>query len=210
MVENNCHFSISLFLNIFKTLFSPAGSVLVSEIVGGCARKLRAFVRRQSDTIVTGTRNVVRRSSLAESANEEDYVPKNFADKVRHKVVRKLLKPKPKPQPKLQPKPEVNPPHDEKRTFSFGAVRRIVMWRKSKQDVPSNEGTQIEETHKNAVEMNFESSVEHNPKCQVEGSSKFASGMTNDSSTIIEVATNSSDNSLVATDGNSTGLHQNV
>lgn len=127
-----------------------AGSVLASEIVGGCARKLRAFVRRQSDSLASGTRNVVRRSSLASSAKDEEYIPKNFADKIRHVVVRKILKQTP----------------NEKSTESglkmtFTTIKRITMFRKRKSDIQENgsNGNVTTEKQPDAVETNFENSV---------------------------------------------------
>lgn len=185
----------------------PAGSVLVSEIVGGCARKLRAFVRRQSDTIVTGTRNVVRRSSLSDSANEEDYVPKSFADNIRHRVVRKLLKSKSKPKPNEKSLPS------EKRKLSLGVVKRVLRWRKStNQNTPSSGSVRLEENQKDAVEINFESSVGLNSKCNEGGLSVIHSDEnsgTNDSSSIIAVSS-STDASLPVKDENSTEIHHNA
>lgn len=177
-------------------------------MVGGCARKLRAFVRRQSDTIVTGTQNVMRRSSLADSADEENYVPKNLTDKIRHRVVRKLLKSKPKPKANIKEQPS----NDEKRKFADGALKRIIMWRKSKQNAPSIGEVQSGETQKDAVAMNFDNSAENNSKFH-EGSSCIQGGgddVRNDSSSIIELTSNDTDNSLEINGGNPTEMHEIV
>lgn len=128
----------------------------MSEIVGGCARKLRAFVRRQSDSIASGTRNVVRRSSLANSAKDAEYVPKNFADKIRHNVVRRILKKTP----------------NEKSTESglkmtFATIKRITMFRKRTSDLPEagSNGNVTTEKQPDVVETNFESSVGLTKSC---------------------------------------------
>lgn len=65
-----------------------AGSVLFSEIVGGCAKSCRAFLRRSS-------RDGSRRGSTF-SAGESDE-SRSFADKLKHKL-RKRLQSKPKHQ----------------------------------------------------------------------------------------------------------------
>lgn len=42
-----------------------AGSILISEMVGGCAKSFRQFVRRNSKAIVSFKRNISKRSSVA-------------------------------------------------------------------------------------------------------------------------------------------------
>lgn len=128
-------------------------------MVGGCAKKLRAFVRRQSDTIVTGTRNEVRRSSLADSADEEDYVPKNFFDKVRVRVVRRLL-PKGKKTNSDEPvkTTKQNGTAAEKK-LSLRSVKKLISWRKPDVEAEYDDGTITQAEQKDAVAMNFESSA---------------------------------------------------
>lgn len=64
-----------------------AGSVLFSEIVGGCAKSCRAFMRRSS--ISSGSR---RGSTFAAADLDE---ARTFADKLKHKI-RRRLRSKPK------------------------------------------------------------------------------------------------------------------
>lgn len=133
-----------------------AGSVLVSEVVGGCARKVRAFVRRQSDTIVTGTRNVARRAS---SALADDYVPKNFADNVRHRF-RRLLKltagNKSADETTQAPKTNGKAAENE---FSLQVIKRMFVWRRSDRETESVADDEEMAERKDVVAMNFESTA---------------------------------------------------
>lgn len=86
---------------------------------------------------------------MANSAKDEEYVPQNFADKIRHNV-KKILKKTPK----------------EKSTetglkTSFTMIKRITMLRKRKGDPQetSSNGNVTTEKQPDAVEANFESSV---------------------------------------------------
>lgn len=60
-----------------------AGSVLVSEIVGGCVKSCRAFVRR-------GSMVAVRRASIISQSLSELQEPKTFIEKLKQKIRRRL------------------------------------------------------------------------------------------------------------------------
>lgn len=62
-----------------------AGSVLASEIVGGCARHCRQFVRRRSSTVISFARNTSKRGSITSTA--EEYAPRrSFSENLRRRV----------------------------------------------------------------------------------------------------------------------------
>lgn len=73
-----------------------AGSILISEMVGGCAKSLRQFVRRKSKAVVSFKENISQRSSDAsiEDGSEPPRPRASFTENLRHpfsqQVQRKL------------------------------------------------------------------------------------------------------------------------
>lgn len=69
-----------------------AGSVLVSEMVGGCAKTFRQFVRRQSKAIISFGRNVSRRSSVAsiEDGPDPPVARASFTENLRRRYSKQL------------------------------------------------------------------------------------------------------------------------
>lgn len=107
--------------------YVTAGSVLVSEIVGGCAQKVRAFIRRKSDVIIQTVR---RTSSGCERIEEEDlYVPKSFTDKVLRKI-QMTFRRNPIPAKKT------------KKKLAFEVLKRIILLRKHR-----NKVEKVDENH---------------------------------------------------------------
>lgn len=117
-----------------------AGSVLFSEIVDGCARSCRAFVRRNSNVADIG-----RRGSEFSQSQEMPVEPKTFSDKLKTGI-RMRLRSKPKPEKPEVPKERVSDSKepDESRnvgtesglkaSISFNTIKRIMMMRKNKKD----------------------------------------------------------------------------
>lgn len=120
-----------------------AGSVLFSEIVGGCAKSCRAFLRRSS---ADGSR---RGSTFSAVQSDES---RTFVDKLKHKI-RRRLRSKPKPtqkvsdipsQPRNDPSKQeakgeaINMPEklDDfnkiKGITSFCTIKRIMLMRKQR------------------------------------------------------------------------------
>lgn len=130
--------------------YIAAGSVLVSEIVGGCAKKVRAFIRRKSDTIIQTVR---RTSSGRERIEEEDlYVPKTFTDKVLRKI-QMTFRRNPIPAKKT------------KKKIAFEALKRIILLRKHRNKVEKGDENHTDDhDHEHAnnnidghgIESNFE------------------------------------------------------
>lgn len=69
-----------------------AGSVLCSEIVGGCAKTCRAFIKRNSSVGDSS-----RRGSVISQNRFEQEDPKTFSEKLK-KGIRRRLRSKPKPE----------------------------------------------------------------------------------------------------------------
>lgn len=120
-----------------------AGSVLFSEIVGGCAKSCRAFLRRNS--VVSDD---MRRGSSFSLSQIEAQQPKTFSDKLK-RGIRRRLRPKPKPEveePKDQneAKEEVETNGTENQSelketalkgpTSFCTLKRIMLMRKKRKE----------------------------------------------------------------------------
>lgn len=125
-----------------------AGSVLFSEIVGGCAKSCRAFIRRGS--VVSA-----RMRSGSTSSQVEHEEPKSFSEKLK-RGIRHRLRPKPKkpqePKDQIekeeakdvegngkhdQPPGEVNEPSEVqqlKGPTSFCTLKRIMLMRKRRKE----------------------------------------------------------------------------
>lgn len=119
-----------------------AGSVLFSEIVGGCAKSCRAFIRRNSG-------NNGSRGSICSASQMETIEPKTFADKFKRKI-RHSLRSKPKPSVEIQEEVPNNSYEQEKgdeqkdaeqlsapelkRPTSFCTLKRIMLMRKRRRD----------------------------------------------------------------------------
>lgn len=122
-----------------------AGSVLFSEIVGGCAKSCRAFIRRNSDV---GQTEIVRRGSHFSIHQLELEEPKTFSDKLKRGIRRRLRsKPKPIEEPKKEETDEVKVEDETVKTtgidgdepvlkgpMSFCTIKRIMMMRKKRKD----------------------------------------------------------------------------
>lgn len=120
-----------------------AGSVLFSEIVGGCAKSCRAFIRRNSGN------NESRGSICSASQMETISEPKTFADKFKRKI-RHSLRSKPKPPVEILEEDPNNPDEQEKGDeqkdteklsapelkgpTSFCTLKRIMLMRKRRRD----------------------------------------------------------------------------
>lgn len=121
-----------------------AGSVLFSEIVGGCAKSCRTFIRRQSNV-----GDLERRGSNFSSSQISIEEPKTFSDKIKSGI-RRRLRSKPKPKPKEEEPKEMEEQDSEskepdesgetgikpefKGTISFHTLKRIMMMRKRNKD----------------------------------------------------------------------------
>lgn len=67
--------------------YTLAGSVLVSEMVGGCARTCRQFVRRKSSAVISYAKNTSRRESVATDDNNDGPVNKpRFSVNLRRRL----------------------------------------------------------------------------------------------------------------------------
>lgn len=64
-----------------------AGSILISEMVGGCAKSFRQFVRRKSKAIISFKKNISRRSSVAsvEDGSEPTRPYASFTENLRRR-----------------------------------------------------------------------------------------------------------------------------
>lgn len=119
-----------------------AGSVLFSEIVGGCAKSCRAFLRRNSRVSQGG----MRRDSVISNQIEAEE-PKTISDKLKRSIRRRLRsKPKPVEEPKDESEPEegTHPKHRDEQTdsepelkgpTSFCTLKRIMLMRKKRKDL---------------------------------------------------------------------------
>lgn len=124
-----------------------AGSVLISEIVGGCARGCRAFIRRGS--VVSAS---MRRGSTSSQIIHGE--PRTFSEKLK-RGIRHRLRPKPKkhqePEDQIEPAEakdvegngesaqpgEVSEPSDVqqlKGPTSFCTLKRIMLMRKRRKE----------------------------------------------------------------------------
>lgn len=129
-----------------------AGSVLFSEIVGGCARSCRAFIRRGS--VVDD-----RRSSNFSVSQLQPSEPKTFTEKLK-RGIRRRLRSKPKievedprePETSLgseEPIAEVNAINPEgtglKGPTSFCTLKRIMLMRKLRKSKKEQQTATVEE-----------------------------------------------------------------
>lgn len=125
-----------------------AGSVLFSEIVGGCAKSCRAFIRRNSEVS-----DVMRRGSSFSLSQIEAQQPKTFSDKLK-KGIRRRLRSKPKPvdeakgeneakdENEAKEEPETNGTENQtelkqtelKAPTSFCTLKRIMLMRKKRKE----------------------------------------------------------------------------
>lgn len=147
-----------------------AASVLFSEIVGGCAKSCRAFLRRNSQVSQDDT----RRSSVFSQSQVEAKEPKTFSDKFK-RGIRKRLRSKSKPieEPVEEPKDKTEPqekgegPKDfgelgepgPKGHMSFCTLKRIMLMRKKrKEDVKNakNENNLIDMAKEATTTSDFE------------------------------------------------------
>lgn len=150
-----------------------AGSVLVSEIVGGCAKSCRAFIRRNS--------GVDENTGRIFSATQIE--PKTFSDKLKRKI-RRSLRSKPKPlevedpilddgvknsDEQVEPNDvvkkenvigngEINEPQLKGPT-SFCTLKRIMLMRKKRKDEKKAKKAAIEAKTDN--ENNFENYIDY-------------------------------------------------
>lgn len=150
-----------------------AGSVLFSEIVGGCAKSCRAFIRRNS--------GVDEKTGRIFSAAQME--PKTFSDKLKSKI-RRSLRSKPKPlevedpilddgvlkdsneqvEPNDVIKKEIDIGNGElnlpqlKGTTSFCTLKRIMLMRKKRKDEKKAKKAAIEAKTDN--ENNFENYID--------------------------------------------------
>lgn len=62
-----------------------AGSILISEMVGGCAKSFRQFVRRKSKAIISFKKNVSRRSSVASVEDGSELPRASFTENLRRR-----------------------------------------------------------------------------------------------------------------------------
>lgn len=69
-----------------------AGSILVSEMVGGCAKSFRQFVRRKSKAIVSFKKNISKRSSVVsiEDGSESSPPRTSFTINLRHRFLKQF------------------------------------------------------------------------------------------------------------------------
>lgn len=156
-----------------------AGSVLFSEIVGGCAKSCRAFIRRNSQAPQDGS----RRASMFPIESKE---PKTFSDKLKRGIRRRLRS---KPKPVEEPKDEIEPkevdeskiPGEESKVpdgepvlkgpTSFCTLKRIMLMRKKRKedkkalkenntvDLKNDEKLKVEEE---PTKYNFENYLDFN------------------------------------------------
>ncbi|XP_055297477.1 ionotropic receptor 21a [Sitodiplosis mosellana] len=130
-----------------------AGSVLFSEIVGGCAKSCRTFLRRNSQV----SQSDMRRGSEFSLSRIEAEEPKMFSEKLKRGIRRRLRsKPKPVEEPKDESKPkEIVEPNgtdgkselkepELKGSMSFCTLKRIMLMRKKRKE---EKKAQIEENN---------------------------------------------------------------
>lgn len=201
-----------------------AGSVLFSEIVGGCAKSCRAFLRRNSQVD-----EAMRRGSSFSLSQLEAEEPKNFKDKMKRKIRRSLRsKPKPveepkdetvEPQESEEPKGPDEPEEPElKGPTSFCTLKRIMLMRKKRKEDKRalKENNVVDVTKEEPKKSNFENYFDfeegaigseqltiENEKTNVESAdeaSLFGSSSVNSVSHVIREETEAEVNQLTISD----------
>lgn len=154
-----------------------AGSVLFSEIVGGCAKSCRAFIRRSS--VADGDSR--RGSTFSDGQNQSDE-SRTFAEKMRHNI-RRRLRPKSKHQdsdvqsedgksgeqiksgaantPEQLNEPEkLEQPEKLKGSTLFCTIKRIMLMRKQRKEQKKAITDEAKEQQANQLEIEVEHSNE--------------------------------------------------
>lgn len=147
-----------------------AGSVLFSEIVGGCAKSCRALIRRNSETVQNNERH-------GNKFSFNQFKPKElttFPDKLRSEI-RRRIRTKPKDEPEVEetkdgrePKwsgEEDGVPEAVLKGFTPICIIKRIMWmRKMRKDKRTakevNKNTVIEVIAKESNEVSFRSNLE--------------------------------------------------
>lgn len=125
-----------------------AGSVLFSEIVGGCAKSCRAFMRRRS----VSEGGVSRGSSAVSSIQRQSDETRTFTEKLKHNI-RRRLRPKPEHQQHTDVQSDAGEPSEHsksetvasipdkpeeppalKGSVSFCTLKRIMLMRKQRKE----------------------------------------------------------------------------
>lgn len=148
-----------------------AGSVLFSEIVGGCAKSCRAFLRRNSGIDDS-------QSNVFSPSHVEEMEPKTFSDKLKRSVRRSLRsKPKPKPLEVENPKNSDEQEKTEnasggeqseiKGPTSFCTLKRIMLMRKKRRDQKKAKNIENDSTVDNITHEGKEGSSKNNIESQL-------------------------------------------
>lgn len=146
-----------------------AGSVLFSEIVGGCAKSCRAFLRRGS--VVSD--NIRRGSTFSFSQVQHDE-PKTLSEKLK-RGIRRRLRPKSKPsEPEKQIEPDKKKEEGSsgetvetcepalKGPTSFCTLKRIMLMRKQRKE---EKKAAIKRIQDSAIEIGMGETKEQDRNC---------------------------------------------
>lgn len=136
-----------------------AASVLFSEIVGGCAKTCRAFLRRNSQV----SQDDARRGSTFSQSKIGAQEPKTFSDKLKRGIRRRLRSNPKSIEDKIEPQEGEGPKDVGEPGFkghtSFCTLKRIMLMRKRrKEDAKNvtNENNSIDVAKEAPTKSNFE------------------------------------------------------